>query len=1473
MSNIVISPESGILEFNYNPPSGAAIGDTNASIRLDATGGQSWLTGTNVGIGTTGPSDFHSNANRLVVGDGAGAEGITIFSQDNNAGYLYFADGTAGDAAYRGFVQYSHSTNNLSLGTAGGTKLTIASDGKVRIGTYTEASQGGQTVFGNLSSFANSDTDNIFLGLKNGSYPNRGFAFRTVANGVNSDFTIYEHGGGSAEVFRITSAGVVGIGTTNPGAQFFGNLVVGNNDAGDKGITIRSNAGNKGVLAFSDTDAADANRYDGYIAYDHTNQDMFFYADGANERFRIDSVGARVNGILRADVLNTKANDGNIIYRSDSRTFVGNAGNNSLIVLDDGKVGMGTTVPVSKLTVESSANALADVDEPENHHLLLRNPANDTTEGVGMGFLVSAATSDVGAAIVCKRIGDNAQSELQFWNKQNTTVDGVITQSMTISEEGNVGIGTNDPSRLLELYNDSATVANNSQLRIHNAGAGDAYIYLYAGSDWSLGIDNSDTDKFKICTSNDVSDGNSAITIDRNGKVGIGTDTPSQKLFVNGRTILGGRGFSDGGAFIAYATLSETNGGAATLLGNAVYAGTASNTYRKIYNDAGNFIRMTYNKGICFHTNVTGNAGDSEYPIAQHEQMRIELDGNVGIGTTNPTAKLQVQGTAKVTAHTDLQSTVDISNDTRIYTQLGIGDSNWITPSHALEVNGDATFAQYLYHRGDEDTNIKFLDDDFIINVGGAAFFRATETTQNTIKLNSDNEDTDFYLYGNHSTPAMFMRGSDREIGINTTNPTASFHVVGNARIKGASSDGVLSVENAAGSQTLRIDQNSIRTSTDNNLTFLTNGNSNSLVLQQSTNHVGIGTNDPATKLEVIGVTTSKGFRTRTDNGDFNLISRDNDLVALYIQNARNNTDQQIASFRCNSASAGQGTEIFRVAKDKSFFTNTSVGIGTNSPAQKLEVVGQAIIDGGVGVDSSATLHLRQKGDTLNDGLAITSSHATSHRIWKDGNGKLNIGPTSLPSSFVQDLNGNVGIGTTNPAAKLTVQGDNADFMVRSNDYTISRIIPRGDTSSNWDKGLFSLMNASTEAVRIDSASSSWFNGGNVGIGTDGPAALLHVYNSAGPTIRFERNSTSKLDWEFGTANISMVGGGELQFRANGGTSNKFVINNSLITASADLYVNADVGIGTNNPEADLSIVNTAGIVGMNLKAAADNICYIDFGDSSDNNIGGINYSNINDTLNFRAGNANKVTIDSAGKVGIGSASPQETLDVVGLIRFAHTRSDNTQKIARLLVPEYNNSHGQFLSFMGTANETSNAVSYGGGTSSADAATVLLFYTASNVNTVTGTERMRIASDGNVGIGTNDPGDKLQVNGSFSASSKTFNIEHPTQSGKRLIHGCFEGPEHGVYFRGKSQDSLIEPPEYWSGLVDIESMTVDVTPIGPNQSIYVDRIDDNGNVYVGANTNEPLNYFYVIYGERKDVDKLEVVKDILPSTVETNIVP
>jgi hypothetical protein len=84
---------------------------------------------------------------------------------------------------------------------------------------------------------------------------------------------------------------------------------------------------------------------------------------------------------------------------------------------------------------------------------------------------------------------------------------------------------------------------------------------------------------------------------------------------------------------------------------------------------------------------------------------------------------------------------------------------------------------------------------------------------------------------------------------------------------------------------------------------------------------------------------------------------------------------------------------------------------------------------------------------------------------------------------------------------------------------------------------------------------------GKLGIGTTTPSRTLHVYDSAGPTIKFERSGSSNLEFQFGTTNTSIIGAGEIQFRANGGSTNKFIINNSQIQSNAKLLVNTNSGI------------------------------------------------------------------------------------------------------------------------------------------------------------------------------------------------------------------------------------------------------------------------------------------------------------------------
>jgi hypothetical protein len=195
------------------------------------------------------------------------------------------------------------------------------------------------------------------------------------------------------------------------------------------------------------------------------------------------------------------------------------------------------------------------------------------------------------------------------------------------------------------------------------------------------------------------------------------------------------------------------------------------------------------------------------------------------------------------------------------------------------------------------------------------------------------------------------------------------------------------------------------------------------------------------------------------------------------------------------------------------------------------------------------------------------------------------------------------------------------------------------------------------------------------------------------------------------------------------------------------------------------------------------------------------------------------------GKVGINNSTPTATLDVT---------------------------------VIGT-NTTTSGIAFG------DATKGYLTAGSSYVSFATDDGTTRIAIDnggsnvGNVGIGTTTPTHKLEVNGSFAATTKSFDIEHPTKEGMRLHHGSLEGPEHGVYVRGRLEGvfSVIDLPDYWTGLVDEDSITVQLTPNGGFQQLYVEGITEN-KVYVKSQSDEPIDCFYFIQAERKDVDKMEV---------------
>ena len=108
------------------------------------------------------------------------------------------------------------------------------------------------------------------------------------------------------------------------------------------------------------------------------------------------------------------------------------------------------------------------------------------------------------------------------------------------------------------------------------------------------------------------------------------------------------------------------------------------------------------------------------------------------------------------------------------------------------------------------------------------------------------------------------------------------------------------------------------------------------------------------------------------------------------------------------------------------------------------------------------------------------------------------------------------------------------------------------------------------------------------------------------------------------------------------------------------------------------------------------------------------------------------------------------------------------------------------------------------------------------------------------------------------SSKKNFDIPHPTKEGWRLTHSCVEGPEAAVYVRGKLiNTNIIKLPEYWEKLVDPDTITVSITPIGSHQNIFVKRFDTT-EIILESTENISIHCFYHIFGERIDTERLIV---------------
>ena len=493
---------------------------------------------------------------------------------------------------------------------------------------------------------------------------------------------------------------------------------------------------------------------------------------------------------------------------------------------------------------------------------------------------------------------------------------------------------------------------------------------------------------------------------------------------------------------------------------------------------------------------------------------------------------------------------------------------------------------------------------------------------------------------------------------------------------------------------------------------------------------------------------------------------------------------------------------------------------------------------------------------------------------------------------------GNVGVGTLAPGSKLHVRQDQNGttrtiiqnrnstgtpiselaFITGSFDIADSRYayINSGGGGSNYLSFGTSNGAAPTEAMRINAVNT-------VGIAATLPAAAITSKLYVSSDISIAGANRSILGNLYYDSNWKYAGNGYgWGFREdNAGklqmiraANNAGGVGAAAAVSLTDLFtfdlVNNRVGLATGTPQTLLHVYNSVtgnqnapGImldrvgttteVGITWATAATRKYSLMLDNDSTDNL---------HLYKWDGTGSGFVQTWKDGLVGISSTSPAGNLDIgvngnrsSGNIMLG-SKTAASAKWGSVAVTQYDSAvetEGYTL-VSGAATSTANNITIGGGLAEMNAATGIFFYTAANTTTRTGTSKLAIIANGNVGVGTDSPGYKLEVNGSFAATTKSFVIDHPTKPGMKLRYGSLEGPENGVYVRGRTTGKVIQLPDYWTGLVDPDTITVNLTAIGGKQDLWVEDIKDNC-VYIGGDS---VNCFYTVYGERKDVDRLTV---------------
>ena len=1065
--------------------------------------------------------------------------------------------------------------------------------------------------------------------------------------------------------------------------------------------------------------------------------------------------GSNVGGLYLGYYSNGTADTGGIMRSTGGLPlFLGTATNKQTVaILENGFVGIGTTTPGVKLEVVQAEPITSDAQlRTVNRLQLYDNDGGNawSNGGPGLAFAYKAANIDTDIAAIygtLTNVTSGGNGRLNFY----TLTNGSLTEKMRLSATGglalgsayvgtdpgagnmiiagNVGIGTTNPISALSVGASSQFQVNstgnivllNNVITSFPSGQGAAGSLMTNNGSGTLTWGSpSGTGTLGYWTRT----GTNLYNTNQSDNVGIGTTNPLEKLHIVGTGADGAnlRIEGDYGAGAGFTAGMEFNIGATTIDTIKSYERTAD-TYALDFQTFGSSALTT--------------------------KMTILGGGNVGIGTTSPGANLQVvDASANDTIGGIVGETYNINSVA--YGSFGansrvglVGSANYGTAVNlatnplgtqyasagVVGIGGGTSGSAYgigVAGFGQSITNATSLTagGKFLANASGNlnikdsfyGVYSQADSTANTVGSDS--------AYGIYAAAAG--EGTDITYG-------GYFNASG-----GTSNYGVYS----------------------------------SAATNYFSGNVGIGTTVPYTKLQIKG----------TDGA---LATYGSGILAVGSGDSSNSPHLMLGYDSATAVGYGWIGAVKSNTQWSDLVLNPvsgKVGIGTTTPTSKLQVtdtynvyIGGSGLGTGANVYSDNTMYL---GTSTANSVFLETANATRLQIGTTGDFNFNSGQI-----YLQQSNGDVGIGTTAPVSLLhlksadpilTIQDTETGATAATATLRLAESNGTIDVDNYWDiknqninawMGLAFAYNGSTK-MAIDS-------NGNVGIGTTGPQAKLHVL---GPDANGSYTSYTTATAIFGSTDDQ-----QLRFY-NDTTNNISAIQSNIYGGAATSLslnpIGGNVGIGTTAPSQKL-VVTADDATAYNadggqlwLQGLTDPRYKLMFGMQT---TGGYGFIQATQT---GASAKNLVLQPGGSNVGIGTTNPislteiQGGLTTVGAVLTLGSEEPST--VVNDVLGRIN-----FYAPLDAGGTDANAiaasiVAISEGTFSATSnATSLQFRTGASEIATT---KMTILSNGNVGIGTTAPISKLQVTtNTTSLTGKAAAIFNQVEGGMDLITASAAG--------------------------------------------------------------------------------------------------